>query len=473
MDESRILKEFDIESIKRLKETHGWFDTLALSAHYNYSVEELQRGSPNATKTMLHETMHLYQMLSTPYGYYYYSLRDFQNNQIIAIMRLLRDTHGIKLKFPLVDLIARLEPREKFSEVWFNLYLWYLAEFMLLFFEGNSETLNKQLRNNPLLHRLFPESFAELEFYLVKYYAAHGRKVQYDGHNLNFVESASQQDFFMLFLKLFFWDVSTLFENWAKLCEYWGSEEFPDTRQGDFWKYHIVLSYSKSRLEKAANFREFALSLFALLELSVFSPILPHYSQLRGNQSTFVDLHPSIRLIRAIGAAAKIEPIQSLSSDYVRFVEEVCNANGWATPFEISEATLSQFPYAPQDFLSDLYYKAQRFRQRKPWAFIDLSYWFLEKDDFIREFTYYFVHPIIEFSDKVLVHKNKELAGFFVTKYMLSSYLRKVLLSNDLSITLPYRASEADIKLLHDILLSNLRSIGIRNPKVLLKSAPL
>lgn len=490
MNDSQILSDFNIESIKRLRTGLGLFESLALSVQYNYTFQQYQRGCilfeqekeiPEVIKTMFHETTHLYQMISTPYGYYYYSLRDLQTNQVIALIKVLKDTYGIKIQFPLIDLIASLKPKENFRELWGILYLWYIAEIVLLYFEGDVDIYLKQRLHNPLLtQKSFTGFFAEIEFYLNKFYAVTGRNIEYSGHNLSPHQNTQKVEKLNIVLKATAdTDVMALLESGAKISEYWGSQAqafpdlpqlFPKSMEASQIKYYFLLNIAKNRL-KATNISEFVLTYAALCELSLFGPILPHYSKFRDDQTAITGIHPLSRFMDASAAAAKIQPVRNLGSDYTRFVEEICTALKWPTPLKISQDTLTNFPYHPLDRLSELYYRAQQFRTYRPSSFIDLSIWYTQHDSFTRNFIYYFVHPVIEFKDKLLFHKDKELVQYFVMRYVLTNYLRRLLLTNDLTVTLPYAAENDEITYFKGILASYLEIVvGINNPFISIRS---
>jgi hypothetical protein len=98
--------------------------------------------------------------------------------------------------------------------------------------------------------------------------------------------------------------------------------------------------------------------------------------------------------------------------------------------------------------------------------------WFGRPDAFAREFTYHFIHPIIEFTDKSLFHHDKELIDLFVTRYMARTYLRKVLLTRDLTVQLPYRAGADELAYLREGLKTYLEmAADMRNPKIVLRAA--
>ena len=236
-------------------------------------------------------------------------------------------------------------------------------------------------------------------------------------------------------------------------------------------KYYALIDIAKSRI-KAANIREFVLTYAALCELALFAPLLPHYYQIRNSHITMKDINPIFRFMDASGSASSIEPIHNLSTDYTRFIEQICEKMRWPTPQQVAGTTLSNFTYAPLDRLSELYHRAQEFRMVMPWVFIDYSVWYLPKNEITAPFTYYFIHPIIELKDKTLFHKDKMLVSYFVLQCVVQEYLRKILLSKDISVMLPYRANSEEINFYREILETYLyTTMGIKNPPITLLAA--
>lgn len=483
MASSQHYKNLDVNFIKRLRPTLGEFDTIALTAKYNFTFEEYQIGSfqfaskqqaTEVIKTLFHETTHLYQILSTPFGYYCYTLRSFQSNQVAILLKMIKEKFNLKVKYPLVSLIESLGPKDKFPELWFNLHLWYLAEIILLYLEGTINFYFKQSKNNPLIDDVsFVNQFAEMDFYLSQYFAQTGRVFKYPGHNLN---KNPNDQIAITALKAFGnQDVLNVMESWAKVSEYWEyqgdiDQIFPDTLTNSLNKYYSLIHEAKIRL-KVPNFREFTLTFSAICELSLFGPILPQHSKFRNSRTAISDIHPLKRFYTALNTAKTIEPIRNLDTDYKRFVDQICNINEWPTPFEIGQDTLSNFHYFSQDILSELYHRANNLRMHKPSAFINLSIWYTPQDDFAKEFTYYFIHPVMEFRNRTLYHKNKAIVDFFVSQYIEKSLMRKLLISDNLIVTLPFKIEKAGQIYYENVMTKYLEMVaGIKNAKIILKT---
>ena len=76
------------------------------------------------------------------------------------------------------------------------------------------------------------------------------------------------------------------------------------------------------------------------------------------------------------------------------------------------------------------------------------------------------MHPVIEFRDKVLFHQDKQIVHDFLFNYLVTTYLRRLLLSGKLELTLPYRSTEGEARLWQDILADFLAQAGIERARV-------
>ena len=139
----------------------------------------------------------------------------------------------------------------------------------------------------------------------------------------------------------------------------------------------------------------------------------------------------------------------------------------------IPDAVLDAATDNPADLITKLYLYSLDFRMRYPHIFNDLSVWYLPKTPVTSEFTYYFSNPVIQFTDTVRLHNDQELVRFFVHNYMLRSYLRRVLLSQDPTLILPYPADEEEISVWTDLLARTLGNIGFVNPRLQVRPGPV
>ena len=484
-----ILTDLDLETFKLFRPKMGTFETLALTAQYDFTYEEYRQGAelfssgyaadvPEVMKTMFHETAHLYQALTTPYGHYVHLLRSLQNNLVVTMIKLLQGKYGIRIKYPLIGLIETLKPAARYEELWFSATLWYQVELLLLYFEGDRYIYSRQRQNNPLLGRLsILDHFKEVEFYLSQYLAQIGSSINYPGAKFSSAEEQARFDLANFVLKMTGdIDVMSVMESWAKISEYWEAPEvaftdgphiFSGPMSGSQAKYYFCLQMAEQRL-KFANIKEFVLTYSALCELAMFCPILPYHYPYRGEKITLNDIEPFYRLFSGMNAAIKVKPIRDLAADYPRFIAEVCAIQGWPTPMQISQA--DQGDGAPaKDLLSGLYNRAQRIRCQMPHAFMDMSVWYTPKNQITDELTYYFVHPVISLKDKILYHHDRSFIYQYVGSSLANNYLRKVLLSDDLSLEIPFRINQDGIEFFKSFLTEVIEATtGLQKPKIII-----
>lgn len=485
MPDEPIQFDLDLESIQRLSPGKGLFDTLGLTVSYNFSSDALRSATPagpsEIIKTVVHETTHLYQMLTTPYGYYYYALRAFQCNQALALIRLLQNDYGVKVKYPLARQIVQLQPRAKYKNLVDNLYLWYLAELLILYFEGNVDAFLDLAVRHPVFRGWSPlQMFAEMERFLIRFFGTIGRPVEeYAGPNLAFNDEAFQIEKMAIGMKAAGdLDMLALLESAAKVAEFWteppdGPVDFekwlPVSMSAGQSKYYMLIHPVKGGI-KAGNIREFVYTYAALCELALFAPLLPQHAALRPSKSTNIEsLHPLLRMFKAAGVSGKLKPVSNLEQDYDRFMQELCGELQWLTPNEMNVRSMPKFRYVQEDRISSLYDTAQRYRHAMPGIFTDHRILFTFDQPAARQFSSTFTPLVIELTDKTLFHKDKNLIDYFLVQYVTQSYLRKVLLSNDLSVRLPHRAGAEELEMYRSVLATFLNlSAGLQNPPIVI-----
>jgi hypothetical protein len=109
---------------------------------------------------------------------------------------------------------------------------------------------------------------------------------------------------------------------------------------------------------------------------------------------------------------------------------------------------------------------------RVPYAFLDMDIWSIDGPAAVL-FRRSFVHPVIQFNDKILYHRDKALVAEFVSNYALNQYLRQLMVIGNQPVTLPFRATPQDLELYTDLLEEHLgREAGLRQPKIRLVASP-
>ena len=484
MDASDALIDLDLESVRRLRPKSGLTEAMSLTASYDFSFDTYTTSAPGSrpARTVLHETMHAYQMLTTSYGHYYRSLRALQASRVITILRLLRES-GQALKPPLIRQIVAGPSMSASPQLRLELYVWYLAEMVLLYFEGDADRFGQQYLSNPAFRgRTFRDVFADLERYLVQWWRGHGHNVV-AGPMLADDEHTVHDEFMQQVLKIMsvgWGDTLSVLESGARIAEYW--QIWPESL-ADFDEaltsvspYTMWIIHARTH-NLAADPTSFALTYSALVDLALNPPLLPHHAALRATSQPMTSLNPVTRLLAGIAVTGvgqgKIPPIRDLGRDYERFAQAVCERNQWPMPITLADVALRAFPGEERqvDHATSLYQLAQHFRTQMPHAFLDLNVWW-DDGPAATLFRQSFVHPIIRFNDRILYHRDKTVVAEFVSSYALSQYLRQLMLIGNPPVTLPFEATPGDLQTYTESLGEILgREAGLQ-PNLRLVSAP-
>jgi hypothetical protein len=489
----------DLDAVLRLRQRAGQMEAISLTASYDFDVQEFVDAQPSSrpARAVLHETLHAYQTLATSYGNYYLSLRAFQTGRTVALMVLLGQA-GRAMKPPLIRQIFSMRTKDRESDqLRHELYLWYLVETVLLYLEGDVDRFAAQVTANPWFRgRSLGSMFSELEGYLVRWWRSRGHDVS-AGPALP--DDAQETRNFMAFKFVTpgggsgtgpgSGDTLTVLESGAQIAEYWRTwpatlAEFDDSIATiKYPAYSLWINHARWR-DIAPDPRSFALTYSALADLALNAPLLPHHSSFRAYKPgdpqmaqgapdflPMTELSPLNRLQSGISAtrATRVPPIRDLERDYPRFVQAVCEFNGWPTPAVLAEATLGAQPLDDKDldWVTLVYGAAQRFRLEIPHAFLDLDVW-QNGSPKARFFCKMFIHPIRQFRDKILYHPDNGLVAEFVSNYVMNQYMRQIMIAGNLPVALPFRATQEEIDFYTSVVTETIQRTGLESPDVAL-----
>jgi hypothetical protein len=477
MQEDFLLDDFNFDPNVLFSKDYGYFDNLALNASYAFSCEDYLKNKKRLhnqpltepLKTVLHETTHLYQMLATPYGIYYHTLKLLQTDLIRNLSRVLLHKCGIQPKPPLIESCKRFIKANGYSEIKQLLHGWFIAELMILYLEGDVVSCGNLLLKNPLLGALpMADYFERLEYFVTIFFNSNGKpcpgfEPSIKGANTNLL---SEFQYFGL-KSMGFPDTVGVLESWGKVAEFWGEQHlslddcpklFPSVIKSELVDYYGLLFWARDAID-AETVGEFILSYMALCEIALSPPVLPYYRSLRTEGISLRAINPIQRMLDLFSATKGVTPIRELENDYVRFTETICSKLKWPTPVEIAKETLRTLDCPSGDRLFEFYKRAQEFRINVPHIFIDLDVWFDLERPYINEFYYYFSHPVIEFSDSIGHHPDARVPIFFTEQFLINSWVRKFFLTRDQSVIFPYRASQIELDYFTDLLKSDLNSL--------------
>jgi hypothetical protein len=158
-------------------------------------------------------------------------------------------------------------------------------------------------------------------------------------------------------------------------------------------------------------------------------------------------------------------------TDYERFIGELTAATGVASPVDLARATVQRLKSSP-DPVTKAFHYAQAVRNAAPWAFLDHRIWIDEPiNDIMARFRAIFIHPVMQFRDQTLYHRDKGLCLVYVGRFVMNTFCRKLLFAGDTVVKLPFRAPPEELKFLREETLSVLHSVGINGLELYLESA--
>jgi hypothetical protein len=480
--------------LSRLRLTYGLTSSLSLAVNYSFTLDEMRSaafspsGSSEAMKTGFHETVHVYQMTGTSYGYYCQLLRDFQVNQVILMVEAIRRDYRVGPRLPIARQVLGLPDEPAARSIRHLLRTWYLAESMLLWFEGDTDAFSAMMGNVGKVFYQHPliAVFSELNWWLTGFVAETGRAALPEPDRHIFLpwsepELAERESPYIAWKMFADNDAAGVLESAARAAEYWGQGgPVPATMLGGeagvpvhLIRYAALLREA-SQLLPTDDVHTFALTYGVVADVVLNAPLLPQHAPARSAETGLADLDPMSRMRTALRQAARIAPVRELSGpEYSRFAGELCDACGWQTPAMLGRLVLDAATDDPPDLITKLYRYAVEFRMRYPHIFNDLSVLYGPKTPVSSEFTYYFSHPVIQFSDTVRLHNDQELVSFFVQNHMLRSHLRRVLLSQDPTVTLPYAADQEEVSAWTDLLAATLEDVGFIDPRLEVRPGPI
>lgn len=446
----------------------GRTEALSLTATYQFGSDELASAGlgDRALRVWLHENMHAYQALATPYGYLIHCLRSFQAGRVMRVLRELGEA-GVDPAPPIVSQAARL-PRGVRERVAPDVRAWLLAETVILYLEGDVDRFFTLALSPAFRGRSFASLFQELEHDgMSPFFTGGGHTLVEQIERHAPVEDTDLEGLVFAF-KAFDvpgqGDTLSVLESGAKIIEWWRawpadidalsaslSEGARNTVDGNV-PYRGWIRHAIPRL-RAPDARSFALTYSALTDLALHAPLLPHHAQLRHPGTHAGDLNPLWRLVSAMDAVAerRIPPIVDLHADYLGFVDAVCDARSWPTPAALSVATVDRFPppgaaFDPATLLHQL---SAAYRDDDPVAFLDMDVWWTDSRE-AHEFCAIFTHPISQFGDEEpILFGRPDIAYALVTNFVVNRYLTTLMTSTRRplpAVDLPYLASDEELE---------------------------
>ena len=100
-----------------------------------------------------------------------------------------------------------------------------------------------------------------------------------------------------------------------------------------------------------------------------------------------------------------------------------------------------------------------------PHAFLDLDVWSAEGEA-AEIFRSTFTHPVIQFSDRIFLHKNRNVVHHFVLSQALATYCRQLMTVGNLPVQLPVRFGRHELADYEHFLAEHIaETTGLTDPK--------
>lgn len=478
-------KDSDDPSIKHFGSAPqvAWSDLDALVVFYSYTTTELERALEAAgpgkafsepVRSWVHEHQHLYYSLTTPFGLFIWRLRSLQTmiarDLLIALPRM-----GLPVKLPLLRYIESLPPQAQ-KTLNQGIAIWYAAELFLAKELGSLSGWISLLKS-PFAGGLSPDLiFRTLQAHIARQYEAQQQMAKAKGvpirDSLRILPSALMDEPLMdesdwraldrtfSALRLLLDEDATLptvLESAAFAAELWGRDANEvdrlvsrrDLGSGTF--PYVEPLASTARVIGTDNVRRLVLTHLALCDLALFPPVLPQHRSLRRNGLVWRELLPELRMEMIFTVLSQIEPMHD-PDDYARFTQGVCDRLGWVSPAQIAKSATVLRPAVP-DLRESLYEKAMEYRRHAPWLFVwpEVSIAGMRE---LQQFHALFTFPIMQYNDKVLYHKDKELLAFFENGYLFYIWHRRLMTGRPQKLKIPWRSSPEEVATLREQLRS-------------------
>lgn len=211
-------------------------DIYSLCARYSFGSEELQRAwfpmgcrLTDIWKAVMHERYHVYQMLTTPYGYYYLCVRDAQVALASKLLAALGEVAPRKIKPPLIELIRDEQIAKNAPMVIQYLGFFHNAELLLLFLQGDLQHYTEMEMAQKIGIQSLKWRFLRNEEVFLPYLRSRGLSFDYRGFGINDPEGGwSDENGIKLYSIFGQLNVPAVLESAAHIAEYWNHEHLTD-----------------------------------------------------------------------------------------------------------------------------------------------------------------------------------------------------------------------------------------------------
>ena len=346
---------------------YGYLESLSLGASYNFESIPWSSADLEQRKTRYHEFGHLLQATTTSYGYYVASLRMMQANAVLELARYIRDELDLSPKRPLAKYVYSMKGTvPRFSEMAYFVNLWFGAEWLIAYLEGQGRLALRMPRKFSYLSGItFAKAFARMDLELEnQFVAAHLLSNPVAFETPSETEESHVYDHQMLHRPPgnVFYDVRAVLEGAATAAEFWGESDetaFNLTLEqlapvyGGYLRMAIDSMPSRSMPEVVFTF-------LAIADIALNPPVLPHQRSARQPGYDLLEMHPTLRLQRAMTSLSEVGPAPMNPVDYGEWTDALFADCQWTKHSEVIKSAVARLGDPDLDRFDDwLFARAQ------------------------------------------------------------------------------------------------------------------
>lgn len=425
------LLRYDTKII-RLGDFHFLNYSLWLNCNYQeYQAEHVEFVSDFTLKrnmrTFFHELTHYFQSATTPFGQYLSMLADFQILQLIQLVKSVSQYE--KPTYPLLKMITgKFSNTKKYDKIWYHLKYFFLSEVIRLYFSGGIKNFAVFWGNTIFRDIPISECFLDLEHEMQKVYHAPviSRQSPASEENASFMLDYA--------LRVSGPATDSVFENHARISEYWWEGKSfanPFSIVSNNVEYTGFIS-EFSKAMRTNDFHEFVATFSAICELSLFAPVLPHMAHLNRDLD-IRSLNPAHRMRDILSICGQLESVKGLG-DYKRFIDETSNLLSYPPIDDMLSSTTEHYKNVKISAYQDrIFLHSQHYRKENFSVFYNLGLWHPHNPFgyYAKTITENFVPPFIQYNDKVLFHRDKNMILSLTERFLLYYYLKELLIGYD------------------------------------------
>jgi hypothetical protein len=409
-------------------------------------------------RSWVHEHQHMYQAISTPFGFFCNALRFVQTLATRDILIILR-SGGVQLKMPLWPHLCK--GSKVIGSILGPLTVWLDAELFLTYEQGSLAAYESLAYANPVtrganMSSIFQRLQAGVGRYLLGRQGDNQQLIDaLKNESLVEPEKWHQEDrnaFAEVALAVNGFDrqfaLPMVLESGSRAVEMWG-ESF-ESFERLYAARHRDLNYLWPIANTASTLRsrslpEILATHLAVCDLSLAAPIMPDRVFVRHGLRVD-EMLPQRRYFRILHALKAVGALRS-PDDYSAFTDAVCEQLRWTRPEEVYVPNdVSQSLARTLGTRGELFRLASELRIAVPALYVtpSISY----EPDVERVFKDHFVFNVLQFTDRTFHHPNRTRLDSSKINFVINEWLHGVMVGVPKTVTLQWDAQPAELAFL-------------------------